>query len=68
MFHLTVVDFFREFYQLKLNSCIYKAYVATVWGPVTLKGLAGLMNRNWQSCEKFENFVGKVRKILRHGF
>ena len=37
-------------------------------GASDLKGLAGLMNRNWQSCEKFENFVGKVRKILRHGF
>ena len=33
-------------------------------GASDLKGLAGLTNRNWQSCEKFEIFVGKVRKIF----
>ena len=44
-FVLAVVNFFREFYKLKLNACIYKPYlVATRW-PVTInKGLAGHRN------------------------
>lgn len=41
-FHLTVVDFFWEFYKLTLNACIYKPWVAATMGANIYKGLAGL--------------------------
>ena len=44
---LTVVDFFKEFYKLKLNDCIYKllveAIVAKTWPPKHFSHLAHKM-------------------------
>ena len=37
--------------------------LAAIAGANDHKGLAGPTSRNRQSCEKFENFSGKVRNI-----
>ena len=43
----SVVDFFREFYKLKLNDCIYKLLVETIvaktWPPKHFSHLAHKM-------------------------
>ena len=68
-FYLTVFKFFREFYKLTLNTCIYKPYLATTRGPMTIKAWPYIRTGSCEFVKKIRKFFGQGEKnIWGHGF
>ena len=55
-FRLTVVDFFGEFYNLTVDACINRPYLAAIRGPMTIKALPDLRIGTGEVAKNFKIF------------
>ena len=63
-FRLTVLDFFGEFNNLTLNTCIYKPQLAAIRGPMTIKAWPDLRIRTGEVAKNLNFFSGKVGEFI----
>ena len=63
-FRLIVVDFFWEFYNLTLNTCINKPSLTVIRGPMTIKARPDLPIGTGEVAKYLKIFWGKVGEFI----